>query len=197
MRKNENKHGGLQLKYKKANQDYLTVKEAAKLTGKSESTVRRLLRQITSQTGSRLPSQIIKKETTVAGFIYRIDKEFILGKLGVNDQPLNRCNDQSLPSQNDQPLDHLKTLQNMVEFLQEQLQIKDTQLQANDKQIEALNNTVDQLIERARETNILLKNFQEKTLLLESSEQKNMQAQKNETKPKEKKKDFLSMLFGW
>lgn len=153
--------------------DYLNIKECAKLVGKSEHTIRKLI------TNKKLPIKRIKGKRN---YEIRVSKTLLQAHYGIISNDENITN--NIIRNNGQ-----ESFLKIISVLQEQLQTKD-------KQIEELNKTINQLVERDRETNILLKNFQEKTFLLESSEQKNI-SQKTTTKPKEKKKDFLSMLFGW
>jgi hypothetical protein len=106
-------------------------------------------------------------------------------------------------------------LQDTVSLLKDQLTVKD-------KQIENLSGKIDQLIERDRETNILIKGLQDKVLMLEKpkepeeEEKENAEAERDESEPAEeetgqeetgqdkpdetgqdgKKRGLLSKIFG-
>lgn len=56
----------------------------------------------------------------------------------------------------------------LLEILKDQIKRKDDQLTVKDGQIAALNRTLDQTIERDRETNVLLKLLQEKIFRIEA-----------------------------
>jgi hypothetical protein len=56
----------------------------------------------------------------------------------------------------------------LVEILRDQIKRKDEQITVKDGQIAALNRTLDQTIERDRETNVLLKLLQEKIFRIEA-----------------------------
>lgn len=56
----------------------------------------------------------------------------------------------------------------LVEILKDQIKRKDDQITVKDGQIAALNRTLDQTIERDRETNVLLKLLQEKIFRIEA-----------------------------
>ena len=55
--------------------DYITIKEAVSLTGKSEATIRRLVKKATSGKPKKA-----KKEKTASGYQWFISKEFILSE---------------------------------------------------------------------------------------------------------------------
>lgn len=192
------------MNYKKIKQDYLTIKEAAKLTGKSEITIRRLIKsepyqdtmQDTMQNSihqSKLSSLLIKKEKTQKGFIYKVQKQFILDKIKLKTKSSDKANDKA----DDKVVDKVssdklsdKISHEIILTLKEQLHIKD-------KQIENLSRKIDELIERDRETNIILKGLQDKFFLLEAPKKETPQNNAPRQKTKEKKKSFLNLLLGW
>lgn len=196
------------MNYKKIEQDYLTIKEVAKLTGKSEITIRRLIKNEPYQDSmqdsmqpNKLSRLLIKKEKTQRGFVYKVQKQFILDKIKLktrlSDKLSDKVDDKVDDKVNDKAGDKVsgdklsgKISNEIVLILKEQLQIKD-------KQIENLSRKIDELIERDRETNIILKGLQDKFFLLEAPKEEILQSNVPTRKTKEKKKSFLSLLLGW
>ncbi|GAI30113.1 unnamed protein product, partial [marine sediment metagenome] len=72
-------------------EDFITIREATKLTDKPDITIRRLI----TGTGNKeerkeraeklLATGIIRKEKTGGGFIYKINKDFLLRELKVSE----------------------------------------------------------------------------------------------------------------
>ena len=56
---------------------FVTIKEAARLAGKSEITIRRLIKRLLKINSSRA-DQLIRQEQTRAGFIYALDRELLV-----------------------------------------------------------------------------------------------------------------------
>jgi predicted transcriptional regulator len=91
--------------------DYITIKEAVSLTGKSEATIRRLIKKATSGKPKKA-----KKEKTASGYQWFISKEFILSETD------NKSSNETIDPQEN----------TTIQALLKQLEIKD-------KQIEELN----------------------------------------------------------
>lgn len=93
--------------------DYITIKEAVSLTGKSEATIRRLVKKATSGKPKKA-----KKEKTASGYQWFISKEFILSETG------NKTSNEKID-----PQENTTTIQALLK-----------QLEVKDRQIEELNN---------------------------------------------------------
>ena len=124
-------------------QDNLTFNEACKLLGKSRKTVSRYIRK-----GLLNPIKIKSKKKTLE---YRFKRSELKSF-----KKLDRTDRTKL----DRTSDKKRSDIDIINLLKDQLNIKD-------QQIESLGNKIDQLIERNRETNILIKGLQNKVLLLE------------------------------
>lgn len=92
--------------------DYITIKEAVSLTGKSEATIRRLVKKAIAGKPKKA-----KKEKTASGYQWHISKEFILSETD------NKSSNETIDPQES----------TTIQALLKQLEIKD-------KQIEELNN---------------------------------------------------------
>jgi hypothetical protein len=86
----------------------------------------------------------------------------------------------------------------IINLLEETTGILKEQLNKKDEQIKDLGGKIDQLIERDRETNILLKGLQEKILMLEKPKKKDKQDKKEKETvdiEKREKRGFFNKLF--
>src|SRR4051794_28650207 len=132
--------------------DYVTIPEAITLTGKSVSTIRRWVRKVASE-----PNQnIVKKEPGITSERYLIQRDALLKEFGkaVQEQvQVNTLEDT-----------HEDSHEQFMDILREQLQRQGEQLQKKDEQIA-------QLLERMRETNILMNNYQQRLLTLNSPQE--------------------------
>ena len=124
--------------------DYVTIAEAVVLTGKSISTIRRLVKRLADE--GRVNA--IKKEATIQGERYLIRRDVLFHALGLTIQPEVQLDSQATT----QPDTH----EQLVSILREQLQRKDEQI--------AL------LLERQRETHVLLNGYQQRLLSAPSAE---------------------------
>jgi hypothetical protein len=209
----------------------ITLPQASKQTGKHEDTIRRLIKNLLKTDPQA--KEKIKQEQTVRGFHYLIDEEYLSkhlqplrtrnSKNSVNDktasnQPLR----QGLNNVEHQPLKN--NYQAMYQPTYAELKAKDETIAILKKQVEAKDEQIKTLLERSRETNILLKGYQDKYLLEAPQEKKekkiipNTEAkssdkilkrqkeaspkQKSDRQPKKteqkttKKKSFFSFLRG-
>ena len=117
--------------------EYLTIKEACNISGKSNITIRRLIKT--------LKKPDVKKKKTTTGFIYLISKDFLtthfthLAIQMTNREENNIINqDENVSMQATQLITQLT---NLTEFLKEQIKEKD-------KQIAEINN-------RLKESNVI------------------------------------------
>ncbi|MBI1985022.1 MAG: hypothetical protein HYS60_02880 [Candidatus Wildermuthbacteria bacterium] len=134
--------------------EFITIAEAAKLTGESDIVLVRAIKERLQSSGLPLES-IMKKEQRERGFMYLISKDFLLQALsGASENPVSP---QAMP---EDPLAHSKN--EMIGTLQKIIETKD-------RQMEDLLKKIDELIERDRETNILMKGLQDRLFLLEQA----------------------------
>lgn len=129
--------------------EYITIKEACDISGKSNITIRRLIK--------KLKTPDVKKQKTATGFVYLISKDFLTTHL-TTQEPIHlttqKNKSDTIQAQNQttqattQLINHLTT-QN--EFLKEQIKVKD-------KQIEEINS-------RLKEANIINVGLQAKLSL--------------------------------
>lgn len=122
-------HGGMS--------EWIDINECVKLSGKSIATVRRAIK--------RLPADAIKKD----GAKHLYDRAVILHELGSDSAPDTAVSVSTIEhdSVNDRANDTA-----LVEALKDQIQAQGEQLRVKDEQIA-------QLLERQRETNILINNL--------------------------------------
>lgn len=179
--------------------EYLNISQAVSLTGKSPQTIRRLIKNLmVSQDNLSGDYPNIKKTQTPSGFIYLIEKSFLSEKIKNRAYTLNSQTDnqklysanqsdnqkdnqesnqidsqESSNNEKSNDLNSQKTTQNysldtqeMFDFLKKQLEQKDNQ--------------INQLLERDRESNLIINNLQNKVILLESP----------------KKRGFFARVFG-
>lgn len=175
---------------------FLTIKEASNLTGKAEITIRRMIKYLISQKdnlpthettqkhnlSSQMISQMIRQErqndNSHSPFTYKISEELIRRVFNLPTQTPTQTPTQmssqdkggatqmsnqtsSQMSSQDKVSSQDKAFNEIVEFLKEQIKVKDGQ-------IKDLGGTVNQLIERNREANILIGRLQERVFQLEA-----------------------------
>ena len=185
----------------------LTIAEAARLTGKHPDTIRRLIKRLLKEDSNAQDN--IKQELVNGGFSYRISKDCLLehittpsatvemptqqprhadvhtkfadGKhtpqenLEGSKQPLTppHADGQAISSQGQHA--DVQLLRETIDILKEQLKEKDKQ--------------IGQLLERDRETNILLKGYQDRYLLEAPKDKEEEKAKENKAivaKPRNK-----------
>lgn len=138
----------------------LTVSEACKFTGKSESTIKRMLREIVADPAHperRLidppHDEVERRKAAGDSYMWHIDTELLLKRY-----PPATASDESKPSgQSDSALQGV-----VVEVLQEQLRSKDEQIRTLETQLDRKDDQIADLNERQRESNILMKALQER-----------------------------------
>ncbi len=146
----------------------ITLPQASKQTGKHEDTIRRLIKNLL-KTDPQAKDKI-KQEQTVRGFHYIIDEEYLLQHV----QPLqtrNSKNSANDKTASDQPLrqglnkvEH-QPLKNTYQPTYAEVKAKDETITILKKQLEEKDGQIKTLLERSRETNILLKGYQDRYLL--------------------------------
>jgi len=142
--------------------DYLTIKEAAKRTNKAEITIRRFVHQVLEKKAASaqrkqihpLPEEAVKLKKQGKPFVYTISQTLLHEKF-----PLVEALEKSAEDTNNiPPTEYVNLLERTNAGLLDQLKVKDAQ-------IGALNTSLEQLSERQRETNVLMKLLQDKFIL--------------------------------
>ncbi len=142
---------------------HLNVKEACKLVGKSESTIKRLIREVASDVNHDdrqfiLPNheEVERRKATKEPYVWKLDQQLLLrrfphdsieeeGSQSVNGSGKREASDSNLES----------ALRDQIRSLETQNTLLVSQLDRKDGQISNLN-------ERMRESNILMKELQQR-----------------------------------
>ena len=142
---------------------HLTVKEATKLTGKSESTIKRLIRDITADAThddrkSILPTHDELERLRDAGepYVWKVDRMLLLKRYPQETQS------EEGSSRTDKRDQAATSDSQLVDSLRERLVSQDDQIQTLKTQLDRKDGQIDNLNERMRETNILMKELQQK-----------------------------------
>jgi len=144
--------------------EYLTIKEASERYQKAEITIRRLVRRIVkeSQEAERVMVRPSKGEVTKlkkkrSPFSYTVSTKVLEKYYGAQEEAKDEADhkEQAKPMSQGEFVDLLRVTN---QGMQDQLKVKD-------EQIRALNQALDDLGERQRETNVLMKGLQEKLFL--------------------------------
>jgi len=176
----------------------LTLKEVCQVLGKSRRTVSRYIKK-----GLITPERIKSQRGSVEYRFSQVDLERL--KIHGTDkirQDIREDTRQAIRQDNE-----------VITLLKETTQVLKDQLTIKDKQIKSLSGKIDQLIERGRETNILIKGLTNKVLMLEGKTEKAETINEVESKDKvrpdrqdktrqvirqdrgQKVKDFFRRLF--
>jgi len=181
---------------------FLTIAESALLTGKSEKTIRRIIKKVTTHIGQDRVGEStpeIRLEKRPNGFIYLINQEilekYLAGHFGEVDKGRVRQNDQSGQVRLDKDIEEtsLEKEKKQVPSYTGDVQILLDYVETLKKQLDTRDFQINELIKRNSETNILLKGLQNKLFLLEQP--KAEEPRNDQTEPA-KKSSFLSRLFG-
>ena len=191
------------------NNDFLTIKQAAELTNKSTITIRRLIKLLLMQNDPEV-IHLIKQKQGRGGFIYKVKQDLIRQKYNLPTQkdkqkenlPTQKIEDDKV-TQKQKPktsnnanvnIEVLEAKTEIINILKGELYKKDHQMKTKDWQIGSLGKKIDNLIERDRETNILIKGLQDKVFMIE--EAKNPEPEnKTKNKPKTKRRGRLKKFL--
>lgn len=153
----------------------LTLKEVCQVLGKSKRTVSRYIKK------GLIKPEIIKSQK--GSLEYRFKKADLesLKTPGTNKirQDIRGDTRQAIRQDTGQESEVITLLKETTQVLKDQLVIKD-------KQIKSLSGKIDQLIERGRETNVLLKGLTNKVLMLEGNKEKAETINEVENKDKDR-----------
>lgn len=155
--------------------DYnLTFSEACEILKKSRKTISRYIRK-----GLLKPERIKSKRGTLEYRFKQADLENLKPGIGIDETRTGKTR-QAIRQDNE-----------VITLLKETTQVLKGQLDIKDKQIKSLSGKIDKLIERSRETNILLKGLTNKVLMLEGKAEKTetVNEWKNKDKEREDRKD--------
>ena len=127
---------------------FISTKEATEITGKSINTIKAFI-QKNFKSGNQKGDQKIKREKAPKGYFWFIEEEFLRENFNISEKKENSDSE-------------------IVELLKQQLETQKFQIKNKDEQMKKKDEQIFQLLERQRESNILLRNSQEKNLLLEA-----------------------------
>jgi hypothetical protein len=141
---------------------HLTVSEARQFTGKSESTIKRLLRDIVGdpQHVDRLfvlPSadEVERRKAAKEPYVWKIDRQLLLRRFPQDETPVTASGGvPSGPTGNPSDL--------VMQVLQEQLRSKDEQMRTLEKQLDRKDEQIASLNDRMRESNVLMRELQQR-----------------------------------
>lgn len=143
---------------------YLTVKDATKFVGKSESTIKRLLREITATADHPdrkfvQPSYEEVEARKAAGepYAWKIAQELLLQRY-----PQDTATKQGSDVNAADPAAAQATHDVIIGVLREQLQSKDRQIETLEQQLDRKDEQIGHQNERMREQNILMKDLQQR-----------------------------------
>jgi hypothetical protein len=144
---------------------FLSIKDAAQKYGKAQITIRRLIRSLTKDGRHRdrkyiYPgvSEVKELKKTQKTFAYAISCEFLDRLYQEGTLRSQRYQEDVASTPDNESKQTGSSTKIAIETLREQLCVKD-------RQIMALNQTLESLSERQRETNILMKGLQERLLI--------------------------------
>ena len=141
--------------------EFVSLQEASKQTGKSQSTLRRLISKI--QNDQKLAAEVLKKESCSGGFKYSISAKYLHEKFGGGKEPKRKEEVQpKIEIQKSKTNDQSKSRE--VELLESQI----VDLKEDKKQMRV---QIDKLLEGEKELRILLLKEQD---LLKDLQNKNI-----------------------
>jgi len=167
-------------------QEFITIAEAVRLTGQSDVDLMRLLKDRMESSGLDIES-ITRKEQRGNRMMYLISKTFLLREFDREHDPKvnipqEKTAKEPAPEQRVSPDVLLVAKDEMIATLKKIVETKD-------KQMDDLSKKIDELIERDRETNFLLRGLQEKIFALEGPKRdESFQEHKEEAPKTEKQK---------
>lgn len=142
---------------------HLTIAEAKAFTGKSESTIKRLLREITAKPGHPDRSGILPvaddlKRLKAAGepYAWKIDRHLLLRRFPQETTPEEGTDKLATPTAAGSSND------TVIQILQEQLRSKDEQIRTLEKQLDRKDEQIANSNDRLRESNVLMRELQQR-----------------------------------
>jgi hypothetical protein len=174
---------------------FITIKEAAILTGKAEITIRRLIKRLVSKNDPEIESKV-KQEKTPSGYTYKVDKDWLIKELNMDyllskqehGQSSSQTNQKDRQATNhedshqeksgkvkEKPADQggkqaKKETDDTMKIQHEVISILREQLKAKDKQLEEKHLENQELIRGQREAVITISKLTDKMLLTEGNQ---------------------------
>ena len=191
--------------------DFLTVKEASRLTGKSPSSIRRVIYPIIHDDKhpdrhhiQPSPAEVLKLRTKGENFAWRLSEDLLRREIPIESQSEHRT---TAKSGRGSTADEGSEL---LAMLRRELDIKNQQITQQSELIKGQMELINGLGERLREGNILIGSLQQRLALPDGRARatvESAEAKRSTTTPPEKgskvsgkankpKKSFLSRLFG-
>lgn len=143
--------------------EFLTVKEATKHVGKSESTIKRLLREITGNPDhvdryliEPPHDEVERRKEAGEPYVWKISTELLEKRYPPETTSEEGSDDPEKTEPNGAVTDAI------VAVLREQLRSKDRQIETLEKQLDRKDEQISNNNERMREQNILMKELQER-----------------------------------
>ena len=133
----------------------LTIQEATQVIGKSEKTIRRLIKNLLKT--DKNAGKKIQQTPSPGGFTYRLDKEYLLTQTQSPTQKATQEDTQRLPQDGQEASQLIKAKDETIAVLR--------------IEIARLHGEIGELLERDKERNILFHKFQD-ALLLEAPKQR-------------------------
>ncbi|MDO8474162.1 MAG: hypothetical protein Q7S62_01260 [bacterium] len=165
-------------------QEFITIAEAVRLTGQSDVDLMRLLKDRMESSGLSIES-ITRKEQRGSRMMYLISREFLLRELDIA-QNLKVDIPQEVVKEPEQEQQVPSTV--LLAAKDEMIGTLQKIVETKDRQMDDLSKKIDELIERDRETNFLLRGLQEKIFALEEPKRDMPSAEKDEAVKTEKSK---------
>jgi len=141
---------------------HLTVREARALTGKSDSTLKRLIREVTADPDHADRSQILPSPEEVerrrnAGdvFVWKINRDFLLTRFPESNKEGSGASPSTLETES-----RNGNAEAIIQVLRDQLVSKDRQLQTLETQLDRKDEQIKSLNDRMHETNTLMRELQ-------------------------------------
>jgi len=142
---------------------HLTVREARAFTGKSESTLKRLIREVTADANHSDRSQILpppeeveRRKKTGDVFVWKINQDFLLRRFP------KTTDEEGSGASHTRPITESRdgNGEAIIQVLRDQLVSKDRQLQTLETQLDRKDEQIKSLNERMHETNTLMRELQ-------------------------------------
>lgn len=170
---------------------FLTIKEASDRTGRSVSTIRRLVRDIVTEDAHSDRNQIhptvaeVKKlQGQEVQFAWKLSEDLLIRSFGPLDTAHKQVHAEAAG----------EGIEKVLGVLKEELQSKERQLVAKDSQIEKLGTIIGSLNDRLREGNLLMASLQQQLQLPEQSKT-TVDAEVKVKKAKEAKNKAVSKVM--
>jgi predicted DNA-binding transcriptional regulator AlpA len=170
---------------------YLTLEQVSQRLNKSKKTISKYIKQ-----GKLTPERVRSKQGTLKYKFLESDIEAF--SVGVDLGEMNPEQNQEPQKGNYQNRKEEPIEENDFNQIRELTEVLKEQLNRKDEQIKSLSDKIDTLIERDRETNILLGQLQSKVLMIENPKERTEEEEsqeENTEKKTEKKRGFWDFLF--